>query len=124
MIVTASRAGAIDKYLGEENLDVLVAPSFGPSWLIDGVYGDNTLGNAGAGYLAAIAGYPHLTVPMGTVRELPVGLSFMSTAGDDSNVLSYGYDYEQASGRIVTPKFHRNIDNVPAVARANRPNGR
>ena len=124
MIVTASRAGAIDKYLSEENLDVLVAPSFGPSWLIDGVYGDNTLGSAGAGYLAAIAGYPHLTVPMGTVRELPVGLSFMSTAGEDANVLSYGYDYEQASGRIVTPKFHRNIDNVPAVARANRPNGR
>jgi len=124
MIVTASRAGAIDKYLAEHNLDVLVAPSFGPSWLIDGVYGDNTLGNAGAGYLAAIAGYPHLTVPMGTVRELPVGLSFMSTAGDDANVLSYGYDYEQASGRIVTPKFHRSLDNVPAVARANRPNGR
>ena len=124
MIVTASRAGAIDKYLDEENLDVLVAPSFGPSWLVDGVYGDNTLGSAGAGYLAAIAGYPHLTVPMGTVRELPVGLSFMSTAGEDANVLSYGYDYEQASGRIVTPKFHRNIDNVPAVARANRPNGR
>ena len=124
MIVTASRAGAIDKYLSEENLDVLVAPSFGPSWLVDGVYGDNTLGSAGAGYLAAIAGYPHLTVPMGTVRELPVGLSFMSTAGEDANVLSYGYDYEQASGRIVTPKFHRNIDNVPAVARANRPNGR
>lgn len=123
MIVKASGPDGIDKFLMDNNVDVLVAPSFGPSWLVDGVYGDNTLSNAGAGYLAAIAGYPHLTVPMGTVRELPVGLSFMSTAGDDANVLSYGYDYEQASGRIVTPKFHRNLDSVPAVARANRPYG-
>ena len=123
MIVKASGPDGIDKFLADNNVDVLVAPSFGPSWLVDGVYGDNTLGNAGAGYLAAIAGYPHLTVPMGTVRELPVGLSFMSTAGDDANVLSYGYDYEQASQRIVTPKFHRNLDSIPAVARANRPYG-
>jgi amidase len=122
-IVKASGPDGIDKFLADNNVDVLVAPSFGPSWLVDGVYGDNTLGNAGAGYLAAIAGYPHLTVPMGTVRELPVGLSFMSTSGDDANVLSYGYDYEQASDRIVTPKFHRNLDSIPAVARANRPYG-
>ncbi|MEO9970623.1 MAG: amidase [Hyphomonadaceae bacterium] len=123
LIITASGTNGIDKFLADNNVDVLVAPTFGPSWLIDGVYGDNTLGGAGAGYLAAIAGYPHLTVPMGTVRELPIGLSFMSTAGDDANVLSYGYDYEQASQKIVAPKFHRNLDSIPAVARANRPAG-
>lgn len=121
LIVTASGLNGIDKFLTDNNVDVLVAPSFGPSSLIDGVYGDNSLGDAGAGYLAAIAGYPHLTVPMGTVRELPVGLSFMGTAGDDENLLSYGYDYEQASQRRVTPKFHPNLDSIPAVARANRP---
>jgi len=124
LIVKASGQDGIDKFLSDNNVDVLVAPSFGPSWLIDSVYGDNTLGDAGAGYLAAIAGYPHyphLTVPMGTVRELPVGLSFMSAAGDDANVLSYGYDYEQASRRIVTPRFHPNAEGVPAIARANRP---
>ena len=67
-IVNASGPDGIDKFLADNNVDVLIAPSFGPSWLVDVVYGDNTLGNAGAGYLAAIAGYPHLTVPMGTVK--------------------------------------------------------
>ncbi len=122
-IVKASGPDGIDKFVTNNNVDVLVAPSFGPSWLIDGVYGDNTLGDAGAGYLAAIAGYPHLTVPMGTVRDLPIGLSFMGTAGDDANILSYGYDYEQASKHITAPKFYPNLDSVPAVARANRPYG-
>lgn len=120
-IVTASGPGSIDKFLTENDLDVLVAPSFGPSWLIDAVYGDNTLGNAGAGYLAAIAGYPHLTVPMGTVRELPVGLSFIGTAGDDANILAYGYDYEQATNLIAAPKFHRDADDVDWMAKANKP---
>ena len=120
-IVTASGEGTIDKFLTENNLDVLVAPSFGPSWLIDAVYGDNTLGDAGAGYLAAIAGYPHLSVPMGTVRELPVGLSFISTAGDDANVLAYGYDYEQATNLITAPKFYRDADDVDWMAKANKP---
>jgi len=120
-IVNASGRDGIDKFLTENNVDVLVAPSFGPSWLVDAVYGDNTLGNAGAGYLAAIAGYPHLTVPMGMVRGLPVGLSFMSTAGDDANVLAFGYDYEQATKLIQAPKFYKATGEVPLIARANRP---
>jgi len=122
-IVNASGRDGIDKFLKDNNVDVLVAPSFGPSWLIDVVYGDNTLGNAGAGYLAAIAGYPHLTVPMGTVRGLPVGLSFMSTAGDDANVLAFGYDYEQATNLITAPQYHANGDGIPSIAAANRPYG-
>lgn len=120
-IVNASGRDGIDKFLADHAVDVLVAPSFGPSWLVDAVYGDNTLGNAGAGYLAAIAGYPHLSVPMGTVRGLPVGLSFISAAGDDANVLSFGYDYEQATNLITTPQYYTNADGVEMIARANRP---
>ena len=120
-IVTASGTDGIDKFLSENNVDVLVAPSFGPSWLVDAVYGDNTLGGAGAGYLAAIAGYPHLSVPMGTVRELPVGLSFIGTAGDDANMLAYGYAYEQATQLIATPKFYKSTGDVPEIAKANTP---
>lgn len=120
-IVNASGRDGIDKFLKDNNVEVLVAPSFGPSWLVDAVYGDNTLGGAGAGYLAAIAGYPHLSVPMGTVRELPVGLSFMGTAGDDAKILSFGYAYEQATNLIPTPKFHQNTAAIPAVEKANRP---
>lgn len=120
-ILKATRADGIDKFLADNNVDVLVAPSFGPSWLIDAVYGDNTLGSAGAGHLAAIAGYPHLTVPMGTVRALPVGLSFMSTAGDDAAVLAYGYDYEQATHLITEPQYYKSVADTEEVARANRP---
>lgn len=120
-IVTASGHGAIDKFLQTHNVDVLVAPSFGPAWLVDAIYGDNTLGGAGAGYLAAIAGYPHLSVPMGTVSELPVGLSFIGTAGDDANMLAFGYAYEQATNLIPTPKYYESTGDVPAIAKANRP---
>lgn len=120
-IVTASGVNGIDKFLGENSVEVLVAPSFGPSWLVDAVYGDNTLGGAGAGYLAAIAGYPHLTVPMGTVRGLPVGLSFISTAGEDAAVLSFGYDYEQATKLIPTPNYYIKTETQEFVARANQP---
>lgn len=122
-IVNASGRDGIDKFLSDNNVDVLVAPSFGPSWLVDAVYGDNTLGGAGAGYLAAIAGYPHLTVPMGAVRGLPVGLSFMSTAGDDAAVLGFGYDYEQATNLIVTPQYYETAEGVEMIAAANRPYG-
>ena len=60
---------------------------------------------SGAGYLAAVAGYPHLTVPMGQVDGVPVGLSFMSTANADAEVLSFGYDYEQASQLRSNPAY-------------------
>ncbi len=52
---------------------------------------------------AAAAGYPHLTVPMGQVDGLPVGLSFIGTAWSDAQLLSYGYAYEQASHKRVPP---------------------
>ena len=74
---TAGKNG-IDTLLAKHNVDVLVAPSNSPSFLIDGVYGDHSpVGFIGIGYLAAIAGYPHLTVPAGQVKDLPVGISFI-----------------------------------------------
>lgn len=120
-ILKASKQGSIDKWLTENNLDVLIAPSYAPAFLVDAVHGDNFNGGTGAGYLAAIAGYPHLTVPMGLVRGLPVGLSFMSTAGDDANVLAIGYAYEQATKLIATPKYLKNAEGVETIAKAMRP---
>ena len=58
---------------------------------------------------------------MGTVRELPVGLSFIGTAGDDANMLAYGYAYEQATQLIATPKFYKSTGDVPEIAKANTP---
>lgn len=120
-ILTASRQNGIDKFLTDNDVTLLVAPSLDPSFMIDAVHGDQFPGRAGAGFIAAIAGYPHLTVPMGTVRGLPVGLSFMSTAGEDANILAAGYDYEQASQMIATPQFYQNAEGVEEIARAMKP---
>ena len=64
------------------------------------------LGNTGAGSPAALAGYPHLSVPMGSVEGLPVGLSFMGTAWDDARVLRAGAAYERVrSATLAEPRF-------------------
>lgn len=69
---TAGKSG-IDALMAKHKVDVLVAPSNSPSFLIDGVYGDHSpAGFIGIGYLAAVAGYPHLTIPAGAVKDLPV----------------------------------------------------
>jgi len=74
---------------------LLVAPTAGPAWPIDLVTGDHFVG-VGAGSLAAVAGYPHLTVPMGAVEGLPIGLSFIGAKWDDARVLAAGAAYERA----------------------------
>ncbi|MEM9669929.1 MAG: amidase [Pseudomonadota bacterium] len=117
----ASREDGIDKWMGEHDLDVLVAPSYTAAFLVDAVHGDNFNGRTGAGYIAARAGYPHLTVPMGFVRGLPVGLSFMSTAGDDANVLALGYAYEQASAHIAPPTYLESAEDIATISSAMQP---
>ncbi len=91
---TAS-AAMIDGLLKANNVSVLVAPTYGPAWLSDLVYGDQYNGPS-ATSLPATSGYPHLTVPMGTVQGLPVGLSFIGTAWSDHDLLKDGYAFEQA----------------------------
>ena len=102
----------IDKLLREHDVVALVGPTMPPAWLIDSVNGDQISGG-GAGGLAAVAGYPHLTVPMGTVKGLPVGLSFIGPKWSDALILSLGYDYEQASKKRVDPQF---LDSIEASA--------
>jgi amidase len=98
----------IDKLLGEHSLDFLVAPTVGPAWTTDLVNGDHYNGSIGAGSLAAIAGYPHLTVPMGAVEGLPVGLSFIANQWADHSVLLAGAAYERArSAALAVPLFER-----------------
>ena len=91
----AGREG-IDKMLADAKVDVLVAPTAAPAWFIDAVNADQSPGG-GAGGLAAVAGYPHLTVPMGGVRGLPVGLSFIGPAWSEARLLAYGHAFEQAA---------------------------
>lgn len=94
----------IDKLLADNTVSALVAPTLGPAWLIDPVLKDNFAGG-GAGSPAAIAGYPHLTVPMGLVDGLPVGLSFIGTAWSDARLLAYGYAFEQATHARRAPRY-------------------
>ena len=93
-------AEGIDKLLRADKLDFLVAPTAGPAWPIDLVTGDHFLG-IGAGSPAAIAGYPHLSVPMGAVEGLPVGLSFMGGKWDDRSVLEAGAAYERVRTAVL-----------------------
>ena len=95
----------IDRLLAENHVAVLVAPTMGPAWPIDLVTGDHGM-DIGAGNLPAIAGYPHLTVPMGAIEGLPVGLSFIGTAWDDARVLAAGAAYENArTAPLAKPTF-------------------
>ena len=115
---TARRlAGAegIDRLLRQNRVVALVGPTMPPAWKIDAVNGDQISGG-GAGSLAAVAGCPHLTVPMGQVKGLPVGLSFIGPKWSESLILSLGYAYEQARGPLPPPRFLRSIEESPEVA--------
>ncbi|MFZ5743593.1 MAG: amidase [Pseudomonadota bacterium] len=97
----------IDKLLADHKVSLLIAPTAGPSWATDLVTGDRFLG-IGAGSFAAIAGYPHLTVPMGAVEGLPVGLSFMGAKWQDHAVLQVGAAYERArTAALPRPSLKR-----------------
>jgi amidase len=94
----------IDKLLADNRVTVLVAPTLGPAWLIDPVLKDQFVGGS-AGGAPAVAGYPHLTVPMGQVDGLPVGLSFIGSAWSEATLLAYGYAFEQATHARHPPKY-------------------
>jgi amidase len=113
-------AEGIDKMLEDHDLAALVGPTMAPAWPIDAVNGDQISGG-GAGSLAAVAGYPHLTVPMGEVKGLPVGLSFIGPKWSDALILSLGYAYEQASRKRVEPNYWPSIEESPAIAPHLRP---
>jgi len=86
----------IDAMLRDHDVTALIAPTRGPAWMIDHVNGDQSP-PGGIGRLPAVAGYPHLTVPMGNVSGLPVGLSFIGPAWSEARLLGLGYSYEQAA---------------------------
>ncbi|WP_414714161.1 amidase [Sphingomonas sp.] len=104
----------IDAMLNGAGATILVQPSYGAAWLSDTVYGDQYNGPSASG-LAAIAGYPNLTVPMGMVDGLPVGLSFVATAHGDQTVLGAGYAYEQRSRARVAPRYLPTADAGPGL---------
>ena len=93
--VQAHSRQAIDGLLSEHQLDLLVMPTTAPAWRIDLVNGDHYIG--GSSSEPAIAGYPHVTVPMGRVEGLPVGLSFVGTAFSEPVLIRAAHGFEQAT---------------------------
>ena len=91
----------IDNLLNKNELDAIVGLTMGPAWEIDYEGGDQTAAKNqlswGMGGYAAMAGYPHITIPLGFVQGLPVGLSFISTAWQDKNIIEMAYAFEQAN---------------------------
>ncbi len=106
-----SRTLGIDAVMTKYRLDALVAPTGGPSWLNDLVNGDSGTGAApGPSTVTAVAGYPHITVPAGFSRGLPVGISFFGRAWSEPTLIKLAYAYEQATKHRRPPTFAATAD--------------
>ncbi len=102
-MLRAARDEGIDKLIVEFKLDALMAPTGTPAWKTDRVDGDHFTGSSSS--LAAIAGYPSITVPMGFVDDLPVGVSFFGRAWSEPLLIEIAYAYEQGTKHRRAPKY-------------------
>lgn len=103
-IQRANREDGIDRVMAEHRLDAIVAPTRDLPWPTDHIKGDRMDGGSSAGP-AAIAGYPDISVPMGFVKGLPVGISFFGRAWSEPVLLRIAYAYEQATKHRRAPTF-------------------
>jgi amidase len=99
----AAKGDGIDKVMIEHKLDALVAPTDSPAWPTDYILGDHTVSTSSTP--AAIAGYPHITVPAGQIFRLPVGLSFFGSSRSEVKLIRYAYAFEQATTARKPPQY-------------------
>jgi amidase len=105
--VRLSRQDGIDALLAKHKLDAIVTLTSGPACLIDHIDGDVDTG--GCTTPAAVAGYPHITVPAGFYRGLPIGLSFFSTAWTEPTLFKLAYAWEQQMNARRKPSFAASV---------------
>ncbi|MDE2488228.1 MAG: amidase [Alphaproteobacteria bacterium] len=117
--IRALARAAIDKMLADNQVQVLVSPTGGPASVVDPVNGGRFFGSPTT--LPAVSGYPHLTVPMGAVKGLPVGLSFVGTAWSEARLLAYGYAFEQQTHARRDPGFVPTVGARPEIVAAYDP---
>lgn len=98
-----SRDEGIDRIMKLHNLDAIIAPTGGPAWKTDLINGDSF--QLGSSSPAALAGYPNITVPMGFIEELPIGISFFGKAWSEPILLEIAYAYENGTKHRQSPKF-------------------
>jgi amidase len=102
-MMKATRQDGIDKVMAANKLDAIIAPTGSPAWKTDLLLGDHFVG--GSSSLAAISGYPAITVPMGFIDDLPVGITFFGRAWNESLLLEIAYSYEQGTKHRKAPKY-------------------
>lgn len=105
-MMKGSREEGIDRVMNEHDLDAIIAPTGSPAWKTDLINGDSF--QLGSSSPAAQAGYPNITVPMGYIDELPVGISFFGRAWSEPILLEIAYAYEIGTKHRKTPKFLTN----------------
>jgi amidase len=99
----ATREDGIDKVMNVNKIDAIIAPTGSPAWKTDLLLGDHFVG--GSSSLAAISGYPAITVPMGFIDNLPVGVTFFGKAWNEPLLLEIAYSYEQGTKHRKSPKY-------------------
>jgi amidase len=102
-MLKATREDGIDKVMNENNLDAIIAPTGSPAWKTDLILGDHFVG--GSSSLAAVSGYPAITVPMGFVDNLPVGVTFFGRAWSEPLLLEIAYSYEKGTQHRKAPAY-------------------
>jgi amidase len=105
-----TRKNGIDAAMKKHKLDALVVPSGGPAWMIDLVNGDSINWDMESTSPAAVAGYPHITVPAGYIAGLPVGISFFAKAWQEASLIKFAYAFEQATLVRKPPRFSPSAD--------------
>lgn len=103
-----SRHKGIDELCHKHSLDAIIGPTAGPAFVTDLINGDHV--DSGCASPAAVAGYPHITVPAGVVSGLPIGLSFFSTAWNEPKLIALAYSFEQARQARRKPEFRSTLD--------------
>ncbi len=102
-MLKATREDGIDKMMNANNLDALMAPTGSPAWKTDLILGDHSVG--GSSSLAAIAGYPAISIPMGFIENLPVGVTFFGRAWSEPSLLEIAYGFELGTKHRKAPKY-------------------
>jgi amidase len=103
------RDEGISAVMAANRLDAIVAPTGGPAWRTDFLNGDNPSGSSSSS-IAALAGYPSVTVPCGSLADLPLGISILGAAWTEETLLQIAYAYEQATHHRRPPTYRATID--------------